>query len=229
MISDVKAKVEHATPEPLTEDNMEYIRMSRLGQLWTADWRYKLIAAGKAYRMNIGTVAGSGAYTLVGNGTAVDLDLPQGVVAVDSGYLIPMALQISGICDIDAENDVADILLTADRATAVPASELAAGTAETPCNLLDGGDAFEGRAASILTTTPITDPIHTDILYFQTQEAIGADELIVNKFGCDKVFDYPNFLAGACSLLLYVAGTVAATFMGSLVFAHVPTSWVPTS
>lgn len=228
MIADIKSRVEQVSPSTLKDGDQEAPRLSTIGQLFTADWHQRLILAGRAYRMTIGTISGSAAHTLVGNGTTIDLDLPQGVVAVDSGYLIPMALNLGLLTDTDAENDVCEVLLTTDRAVAVSVSDLAAGETEVPANMLDGGEAFSGRAASILNTTPITDPVHTDLLHYSNWEALGANPLVSTNYNVDKEFVTPTLLKGPCSLLLYFGGTVAVTGMGSLVFAHIPSSWAPT-
>lgn len=225
MTMDVKAKVDELAPSVLSEGDLEYPRLTNIGQLFTADWRNRLILAGKAYRMSIGTISGTTAHTLVGAGTAVLLERPYGIVAVDSGVLIPMGLQLAGISDTDADNDVVDMILTADRAVAVAAGATA--TVEAPDNLLDGGAAFGGRAWSI-ATGDIATPVHSDILYYKCWEAYGAS-LGPTNFSCEKTWRYPTFLKGPCSLLLYFAGTIATTGMGTLVFAHVPDSWIPTS
>lgn len=228
MITDIKVEVDQVVPDVLTEGKMEHPRLSTIGQLFTADWKERLILAGKAYRMSMGTVAGSGAHTLLGVGTVTDLDMPMGIIAIDTGFLIPMTLNWAGISDTDAENEYVDILMTVDRDTAVSGAEITAATGkvQTPDNLLDGGEAFAGRAV-MDTTVEITDPVHSDILYFATWECLGADPLVVNHFAADHEFRFPTFLAGPCSLLFYFGGTDAATGMGSIVFAHIPSSWVP--
>ena len=40
-----------------------------------------------------------------------------------------------------------------------------------------------------------------------------------------KEWDFPTFLAGPCSILGYVAGTIAPTYVGSFTFAAVPSDW----
>lgn len=230
MITNVKVNVNQIPVDVLTEGEMDYPAISKIGQIFTADWKERLILAGRAFRMSIGTISGGGAHTLVGNGTTVDLDIPQAVIAVDSGYLIPMSLQLGLHCDADAENDTVDVLLTGDRGSALSAAQIntGTGTAETPDNLLDGAEAFSGRCESIFTVA-VTDPTHSDLFYFRHWEAIGADELIITDFFVDKEFVLPTLLAGPCSLCLYFGGTVAVTGMGSIVFAHIPASWAPTS
>lgn len=232
MISDIKAKVDQLSPDVLSEGNMDFPRMTNLGQLYTLDWKMRAILAGKAYRVSMGTMSTGTSHVLVGNGTTVDLDIPQLVLAVDTGYLIPMSLQGCFISDSDSENDIVSIILTADRATALSAADVAtgAGTAETPDNLLDGGPAFVGRVESITgTAIGSSDPVHSDILYFNNWETLETDPLGPTNYFVDHEFEYPNLIAGPCSLYLYFAGVVAVTGMASLVFAHIPASWAPAS
>lgn len=230
MIFDVKVNTNQIPVDVLAEGVNDFPAMSKIGQLFTADWHTRVILAGRAFRMSIGTIAGSSTHTLVGNGTLIDLDVPEGIVAVDSGYLVPMSLNLGLLCDTDAEHDVCEVLLTTDRATAISADEIdtATGTAEIALNMLDGADAFSGRVVSICTTQ-VTDPVHTDLLFYKNWEALESDPKGPTNFNVDKVFAYPTFLAGPCSLLLYFGGTVACTGMGSLTFAHIPTSWMATS
>lgn len=230
MISDIKAKVDQLDPDVLSEGNMEFPRISKVGQLFTADWKMRAILAGRAYRVSMGAVTGGTKAVKVGSGTTVDLDQPQLILAVDTGYLVPMSLQGGFISDADGANDVVDVLLTADRGSALSATQVAtgAGTSETPDNLLDGGDAFVGRCASI-NGTDVTDPVHSDILYFNHWKTPVTTPLGPTHFFVDHEFQFPNFIAGPCTLYLYFAGTVVTTGICSLVFAHIPASWVPTT
>ena len=230
MITQTKINVNQYEPDVLTEGEYNYPAISKLGQLFTAGWQERLILAGRCYRLSIGTISGSGGYTKVGNGTTVDLDIPQGLVAVDSGFLIPMSLQLSGRSAADDEDDEVAVLLTGDRSQATSAAQIGAGTAtaETPDNLLHGAPAFEGRVASIFTVA-ITDPVHSDIFYFEYWSGIGGDPTFMSKYTVDKEFIRPTLLAGPCTLLLYFGGTSATTAMGSLVFAHIPSAWAPVS
>ncbi len=230
MITQTKLNVNQIPVDVLTEGIKDYPAISKIGQLFTVDWKERLILAGRCYRLSIGTIAAGGSFTKVGNGTTVDLDVPQGIIAVDTGYLIPISLQLALHSDADAEDDEVSVLLTGDRNSALSAVEIAAGTAtpETPDNLLDGAIPFEGRVASI-ATADVADPTHSDIFYFKHWEAIGADELVITEFFVDKEFVIPTLLAGPCTMYLYFGGTVATTAMGSIVFAHIPSSWAPTS
>lgn len=205
------------------------LRMSLLGQMYMADWKHLMVTAGKAYRMSIGTITAGDDITMVGNGTVVNLDQPFGVVAVDAGLsLIPIEVEISGDSDTDAAEDEVDFLMTADRTQAEAAGATA--TVEVPDNLLDGGPAFGGRAYSVVTAD-ITDPVHSDVLAFKTWNvllvAAEAGGSFRESLHYQKEFGYPTILRGPCQILMYFAGTVATTGIGSLTFGAVPSSWFP--
>jgi hypothetical protein len=228
-LQEIKVNTNQIPVDVLTEGVKDYPAMSKIGQLFTADWKTRLVLAGKCYRMSIGTVSGSGDITLVGTGTTMDLDIPSGIVAIDNGFLVPMELNIGFASLADAASDEVDVLLTVDRATGLSAAEIATATAtaETPDNLLDGAEAFSGRAASVATVA-ITDPVHSDVLHYSHFMGMGVS-VVTLDLTVNKSWDYPSFLAGPCTMYLYVYGTIATTFAGSIVFAHIPSAWVPTS
>ncbi len=230
MITEVKMNVNQIPVDVLTEGQMDYPAISKVGQVYTADWRLRLILAGKAHRISFGTVAGAADITLVGNGAAIELERPEGAIAIDTGFLVPMSINLSVLADLDTENDELDVLLTCDRATGLSPAQVAtcAGTAKAIDNLLDGADVFAGRYVNI-GTADIVDPVHSDILFYAHWEAIGANPLGPNHFFVNHTFPFPNYLAGACTIYLYVGSGTTPTFAGSIVFAHVPNSWIPTS
>lgn len=229
MEANAKVNVNQWLPDVLTEGINDFPAISLLGQMFTADWHIRLILAGLAHRMSFGTISGAADITMVGDGTAIELEVPEAVVAIDSGYLIPMSLNLGINEDLDAENEELDVLLTADRATGLSAAEIATatGTAGAPDNMLDGAPAFTGRSVKVCTAD-IVDPVHSDVLFYSHWECLGANPLIATDWNIDKVFKFPTFLAGPCSIILYVGGPTP-TFMGSLCFAHIPATYVPTS
>jgi len=215
------------------------LKMSLLGQLYVADWKYLMAAAGRMYKLSMGTIGGDGDITLVGNGTVMDLDQPSAVIAVDTGYrLIPIEFEVDCLSDMDAYDDELDILLTADRTQAVAAGA----TATVPAgdmasvasiqNLLDGGDDFPGRAYGVVTAD-ITNPVHSEVLAYKryelTQVAAETAGSVTPSFHYHKEFHYPTLLNGPCSILAYIFGTNATTFIGSLTVGAVPAGWFPIS
>lgn len=219
MIADVKAKVDQLMAgAPMDNGDMEYLRMSKMGSLFTANWVQQLVFAGRVFSLDLGT-AGT---PLAGN-AAIDADQPEFVVANDSGWLIPISLQIGAEVDADAEEDL-QILVVGDR-TNGEASLTA--TAETPLNLLDGGDSFSGSAYSVVTgnmTLTEADILYNKYLAATQVDASGTFNAALNA---DYEWRAPVLLKGPCQIIGYVVGTATApNFYGRLVFAHVPTSWV---
>ena len=131
---------------------------------------------------------------------------------------------------MDAANDQAQVLVTADRSQATAAGATA--TVETPDNLLDGGPAFGGRAYSIVTAD-VTDPVHSDILFYQTTFcrpfAAATQGVSDQTLKAQKEWSYPTLIAGPGQILIYFGGVIAVTAIGSFVFAYVPASYFPTS
>ena len=231
MISSIKTRVDQLVASVLSNGDQEYPAMSKLGQLFTADWHTRLVLAGRAYTLDLGTVAAT-AYTALTGNAAPDLDQPEILIAVDSGWLIPMEIDINiAVDDQDAYDDVTDIMFIVDRTAAQAAG--ATGTVEVPNNLLDGGDAFEGRCFSILTGG-ITTPVPADVLAYSNWTPIamaaeaGGTLPAVNK-NLRKKFEIPTLIAGPCQIIGYVTGTNTPTFIGSVKFAHLPSSWVTVS
>lgn len=230
LITEIKVKTNQIPPDLLSEGTKDYPALSKIGQLWTADWHLRLIMAGKCFKMYFGDIGEDTDITMAGNGTAIELERPEACICVDTGYLIPMALNLGINSNLDTDNDECDVLLTSDRTTAPTAAEMAtgAGTATPPVNMLDGAEGFVGRYLNV-ATGDLTNPVHNDVLYYSHWERIGGTPLEITNLNVDKVFEWPTFLAGPCSLLLYVGATQAPTFVGSLEFAHIPKSWVPIS
>lgn len=228
---EIKVNVNQIPVSVLDEGAKDYPAMSKIGQLFTADWHMRVIMAGLAHRMSFGTITGAANITMVGNNdTTTELRRPEMIVAVDTGYLVPMSVNVGANCDLDADDEEMEVLVTADRTTAVTAADIATatGVAGAPDNLLDGAPAFQGRSLDIATAS-ITAPAALDILYYNYWEALGADPLVCTNFNVDHVWKIPTLLAGPCSLFLYVGGTIDPTFVGSFVFAHIPLNWAPVS
>lgn len=208
----------------------ERLRMSLLGQQYVADWKYLLAAAGRMYRISIPEHAtGGGAITQAIGNAGVDLDQPEGIIAVDSGYrLIPVEMQLSIQADLDAYDDQCECYLFGDRTQATAAGATA--TVLNPANQLDGGAAFPGRAYSIVTAD-VADPVHSEVLYYRiwelTQVAAETGGSGIPDMSVHHKWDVPNLLAGPCQMVLILAGTVAPTFMGHITVGCVPSAWFP--
>lgn len=228
MITDIKLKVDQlAATAPFSNGDMEFPAMSKLGQVFTANWQARLVMAGVVFSLDLGSAASP----LVGNHD-MDPDQPEFVIAIDTGWLIPMALNLAVSSDADADSDSTEVLVVADRTQAASVAQVGQGTAETCLNLLDGGDSFGGRASSILTGT-VGAVTEADILFAQIKHGIltteGHFDASVN---INHEWQIPRFLAGPCQILGYCVGVgdlQTSLIYGSIVFAHLPVSWVTVS
>ena len=229
MISDIQGRVNQLSPSTFSAGDQEKLQLSNTGELWTAGWRERLIAAGVVYQVSMGAVSAT-AHTSVAGNAAVDLDQPEVIIGVDTGVLIPLEIDIAiHTNDDDAYDDVTEIGFYADRTQATAAGATA--TDETPVNLLDGGDAFSGRAYSIVTAD-VTDPdTGADWLggrfWIKTQMVAETGGGFAMPKNWRKSFTLPNLLRGPCQIVGYVTGTNSPTFMGSVTFAHCPAGWFP--
>jgi hypothetical protein len=222
-MANIKTQVQSISPIVVGEGDYGYPGMSKIGQLFTADWKTKLALAGRAYSLNLGT----GGTHLAGN-AAFDADQPEFLVAADSGWLVPMELSLAANADLDAEESL-EVTIVSDRTQAQAAGATA--TVEVPLNLLDGGPAFGGRAWSVVTGN-LTAVTEADILYAATYKAVqvSAVSTIDAAINVDHVWTTPIFLAAPCMIIGYVHGTATASaFSGRLTFAHLPSSWISVS
>jgi len=239
LITDIKAQIEQVTPTIGTEGNMAYPQQSKIGQLFTASWKQRLLLAGKLWKVSVGTVAAGGDVTAIvggGNGTTVDQDQPEVIIGVPSGYfLIPVEINVAARIDADADGEMGYIIAYADR-TLAPVEDGTV-TVETPLNLLDGAGAFPGYAASA-ATADITDPTVSELLDIVTVQAsdfipaataaAGAAALTV---GLKMAYhpEVPSLLAGPCGIYVHWGGTGAANGLATIIVGCVPSSWFPTS
>ncbi len=226
MISDIKAKVAQVSPIVSGEGDFDYLKMSKLGQMLTVNWRENLIMAGKAWAVTVGTWT-TQHYTRItggGSGTTIDSDQPELFFDVPLGYfLIPLRIMVSAIPDIDAGDDIAEIIAIADRNARITIGTTQ--TVETPLNLLDGAAGFPGLAYSA-ATADVTDPTVSEILD-ELAEISNATNVNTHKLKMDYVPTVPILLAGPCAVYVYWGGTVALPAIARAEFAAVPASWYP--
>lgn len=226
MITDIKAKAQQLSAEAVSDADMMYLQGTRLGQLFTADWKTKLLLAGRLWRVTVGTIAASQYITWVngggGGGSSVDQDRPEFAIDVGTGYfLIPVDIRVACRVDIDADTEYGDIIVTTDRAARISASPT--GTVETPTNLLDGAADFPGLAYSAITTA-ITDPTVSEILDMETVVAAGTPvEAQRLKLHFEPVV--PTLLAGPCAIYGYWGGSGLTRGLASVVVGVIPASW----
>lgn len=224
------ADVESISPTVKSGSDQELV-ISPIGELFTADWKTRLMRAGCVYRFDVGTIAAGGEPTPVvggGDGTVIDQDQPEFGVGVPAGYyLIPIDIKITGEVDMDADGEMAEAIVFLDLAANVPTDGTK--TAVTPQNVLDGGAAFGGSAFTA-ATADITDPTVSEILDFehiQGSENGTASNLVSNRLKLDYRPDYPQAFAGPCSLYGCWGGTAAVNGIATIVFACVPATYFP--
>lgn len=228
MFNFLRSKAKQQSREVLADDGVGNVAMTRAQQLFTADWKTELLLAGYVYSFSpiAAAIAGGDETTPQvtggGAGTVIDSDQPEIIVGCDAGYvLIPLEFHCSAKVDIDADAEVGNILLFADRTQAPPTSATA--TALTGNNMLDGGTAFPGRAWHTVTVD-ITDPVMSDMLVFETirgAEVTAAGESIV-KLSATYQPAIPHLLDGPCSVVACWGGTAAVTALAKLIVACVP-------
>lgn len=241
MIADIKARVDQIPVSVQSEGDMGYPSMSKVGQLFVAGWKERLLLAGKVWKYSLGAITAGGAITQVtggGNGTAMDMEQPEIIYGVDSGYfLIPLEVIATVTSDADAPDDFMEILAIMDRTQASPTNLGASGTEVTPINLLDGAGAFPGRAAKEITVD-IADPVYSEVLDYERYETTAVvmqgtsaneDDAINSVLKMHYEPSLPSIGAGACSVCVMWDGTVATTGIACVTFGAVPSSWFPTS
>lgn len=206
------------------------LQMTRAGQLFVADWKTRLVLAGFAFNLTVGTAGGEGDITLItggGDGTTVDGDQPEMAVGTPPGYYhIPLGFTCSVQGDSNANADVANIVLAADLTQQIPLPVAASSTVETPQNLLDGGPASVSWAQSAVTTD-ITNPVASVLLAFATNyhAQITAASAVIQSLNLDYDPSFPSLFAGPCSVCAWWGGTCAQDGMASYNWAEVPESW----
>lgn len=205
------------------------LRGTRVGQLFTADWKTELVLAGLAFNVSVGDIAAGGDISPItggGAGTTIDSDQPELAVGTPTGYYhIPLGFHFAGQADLDADVSEANILLFADTAKIIPLPIAASSTVETPANLLGGGQAAVSYAQSAVTTD-ITDPVCSMILTaksIQNSEVTAAGEVPTT---INHIWEpsFPILLKGPCSVVGCWGGTKAVVGLCTYYFAEVPIS-----
>lgn len=203
-------------------------RYSRLSQLFTAGWKEELVLSDNAYGVTVGGVSAGADVSLVaggGAGTTIDSDQPELIVSVPSGYyMIPLFFHCAAQVDLDADAEVGNIILFADRTQGLFTSPT--GTQGTIVPLLDGGSAGVGNAWHTITAD-ITDPVVSQLLDYQTIRAADAgaaasEQVIQLVSHWDP--SVPTILQGPCSVVACWGGTAAVNAMCVFHWAELPSN-----
>ena len=232
MITDIKAKIDQIPVSVDVEGDLEYVKMTKLGQLFTATWQERLLMAGKLWRFDIGTMAADGDLTPVTGGGAATTMLctePEFGIGVPAGYfLIPVLVDIAGQCDLDANESLGNALIYLDLAATLATD--GTGATITPQNMLDGGGAFPGTCRGPFTGAA-TAATRSELLAYECVKVAGAEaaglaSAVLHLHYEPKV---PIIAAGPCAMLGHWGGTKAVPGIATVVVACVPSSWFPTS
>lgn len=232
MRTEIEATVEQLSPNLLGVGEEETIRMTKLGQIFTVDWKEKLLLAGRLWSITVGTIAtGADVVEIVGGGSSTTIISKQAELAigVPAGYfLIPVSCRASAHGDSgSADAAEANMVLFTDRTASI---DLAAGTLTpvTPLNLLDGAGAFPGDAFKACTADTTT-PTVADILDYESWQAaqVSAAGSLIASLKMNYAPKVPVILAGPCALYLCYGGTTAQNGMGTIVVGCVPSTWFP--
>ena len=234
MISDIRAKATQVTPIVTGEGDLDFIKMTKLGALFTADWRMQLVMAGLVWQLDVGSIS-TGADVLPalggGSGTVVNHDRPELCIGVGAGYfMIPLEVRCAVHGDTDADTEEINIVLTTDRDRSVPTTN-ASGDVGTPVNMLDGGAAFPGQAW-VTTTGDIQAPSRSQILDYVSFQVASIDTtgvVATPVLKMEYLPEVPTILAGPAQLVLCWGGTDAVDGLASVIVAAVPSSYFPVS
>ncbi len=176
----LKAKAQQNTGvSRVSEGGEPFIRATRDGSLFIADWKLAAIMEGRGFQINVGAlstpVTGGGA-----GGTAVDLDTPEFVISVPKGTsIIPIRTEVTvGLPVGAADDNEVDILLAVDQDAAWDATGTAVTEVIYNMNTLNNR-ASNCTARSAFSATMTTDPVEDIELahytkVFESFSATGA-------------------------------------------------------
>lgn len=228
----LEALVKQREPAHQSEGSLGKLQATKLGQLFTADWKYRLLQAGCCYDVTVGNLANAGgAPALITGGggvTTIDSDRPELIVGVTTGwYMIPLVCDVTCSVDLDADAEIAEIIFFADTTQVVDATGIT-GTAETPSPLLGGGKASVARAWSAVTAD-LTDPVSSISLAHRRIRAMDAGT-VASQQVADLFLHWedslPPVLKGPAQCVVCWGGTAAVPGTATLKWAEIPASWV---
>jgi hypothetical protein len=191
---------------------MGAMRLSRKGELFTADWLQAAVFEGRAFTVPVG--AFSTPIVGGGDGTVLDQDQPELAISVPSGKAI-LPFCVKAQCVIPAlatDLDECEILLAVDKDT-----EAAAGTAtaETPLNLrmqhADVSACTVKSAYTVNATNPTLDIELARAIITGDMNGTPGFAAFWTPLKLDYQPKVVPLLIGPCCLYLYWGGTVAVS------------------
>jgi hypothetical protein len=205
-----------------------------------ARWIDTMLAYGYGFHVSIG--AFSTPITGGGNGTVLDLDQPEGVVSVPSGWCMrPFRVHVQTQTPMLATDaDESEILIACDLKNEWYGDGTL--TLETPYNLRTDRVAARGTAplagcpmkcasavTGDLTIDGTNDPTHDiDLAHSVIVGDVQGTPATALWTKQELLYEplYPPFLVGPCSMWLYWGGTVATTGFAQIQFVAFPSSFV---
>ena len=233
--SDVKLLSQQAYPRVDQDGVQSQIQQSVLGEIFTADWKQRLLRAGFLYRLTVGTITvdvNVARVTGGGDGTFIELEQPEIGIGVPAGYfLIPVEIKIGCQVHLNSDNDDASIIATTDRTQNIPSLSGITHVAEVPVNMLDGQRSFPGTAISAVETD-LTTPVVSEILDYETIKGSAAGT-VASLSAIHLKMNYqplvPSVVAGPCAIYAYWGGQAGVGAIATVVFGCVPSSYYPLS
>lgn len=212
----------------VSEGGDVYIRSTRDGAIFTADWKQAMVMEGRGFMINVGALTGPA----LGGGTPAtkpDTDGPEIQVSIPDGTtFIPLRMEIEvGAPEIAATNNEVDILIAADLDATLLG--LGAGTAETPYNLntlhsRTSNCTILSENSSAITTVPTRDIEYAHaVKRAHVHSSIGA---IWQNLSLLYEPDTPPFINGPACFLIYWGGTVATYGFCAMQYLEIPTSMI---
>lgn len=218
-------------PDPVDTD----LRSVPDGGLVVGDWIDALVARGYGWHTTIG--AFSTPITGGGNGTILDIDQPEGIVSVPTGWTMrPIRIHVQCQPPLGAsDSDETEILIALDPGAASRLDGTT--TTEDVFNLRTdrvGGSPVSVRSAATadvsrddgagLTNDPDLDiELSRRVKVYDTKTDVGV---VWNDL--DLLYEprYPPFVVGPGCIYLYWGGTVATTGFAQVQFVAFPSSKV---
>ncbi len=224
-MSIIKAKAQQNTNVSRVSEGYDaYIRTTRDGSLFVANWKLAGIMEGRGFMANVGALSTpiAGGDT----GLVVDIDKPSFVLGVPSGTsIIPIRTEVAvGLPVGAADDDEVDILIAVDQDKTWDATGTA--TAVTIYNMNTLHSRASGCTARRTFTATTTDPVldlelahYTKVFELHSSTGVTWTE---SKLLYEPVA--PLILNGPCIFLVYWGGTKATQAFMCAQWLEFPTS-----
>ncbi len=222
----LKAKAnQDAAVSRVSEGDEVFIRATRDGALFTADWKQALITEGRGFMINLG--AFSTGLDGGGSGAPILTDYPSALVGVPAGTtILPMRIEVSLAIPTGATAaDEVDVLIAIDQ-DAVQASDSGTSTPETIYNINTLHSRSSNCYANAIYTTAMTTPVNDiELAHFQKifdkGSSAGGIWTSVDFLYEPKTMPVIN---GPAMLTLYFGGTVTTEGFASIQWLELPSS-----